>query len=207
MQYVKGEPLSVAWRKYSEGQKEKMVSKLAELVTWMGSMRGDGIGGLDKEHRLAETMGGSRLPNGGWALHHQVCYPIGPFQTTREYVLACYDREIYYYEVMGYERRRSGKAVPKQRIEELTSEKKAVAADKNSYAVDEPFVLCHGDLNGRNIMVRGTEIVAVLGWDFAGFFPLSEIFVGGGNLVEAKNEAWKKENAKWVAKIQELVTL
>jgi len=24
MQYVKGEPLSVAWRKYSEGQKEKI---------------------------------------------------------------------------------------------------------------------------------------------------------------------------------------
>jgi len=177
------------------------------MVTWMGSMRGDGIGGLDKEHRFGETMGGSRLPNGGRALHHQVCYPIGPFQTTRQYVLACYAREIYYYEVMGYERQRSGKADAKQRIEELTSEKKAVAADKSSYAVDEPFVLCHGDLNGRNIMVRVTEIVAVLGWDFAGFFPLSEIFFGGGNLVELKNEAEKEENAKWVAKIEELVTL
>ncbi|KAL1865110.1 hypothetical protein VTK73DRAFT_5480 [Phialemonium thermophilum] len=33
------------------------------------------------------------------------------------------------------------------------------------------FVLTHGDLNARNILVRGSQIVAVLDWGQAGYYP------------------------------------
>ena len=32
-------------------------------------------------------------------------------------------------------------------------------------------VLTHGDLNARNILVRGSKIVAILDWDQAGYYP------------------------------------
>ncbi len=41
--------------------------------------------------------------------------------------------------------------------------------------LDEPFVLVHGDFNGQNIMMRGTDVVAVIDWEFSGAYPLSEL--------------------------------
>lgn len=35
----------------------------------------------------------------------------------------------------------------------------------------EEFVMTHGDLNTRNILVRGSEIVAILDWSQAGYYP------------------------------------
>lgn len=42
-------------------------------------------------------------------------------------------------------------------------------------AEDEPFVLVHGDFHGRNIIMRGTQVQAVLDWEFAGAYPLGEL--------------------------------
>ena len=33
------------------------------------------------------------------------------------------------------------------------------------------IVLTHGDFAARNILVRGSEVVGILDWDFAGFYP------------------------------------
>jgi RIO-like serine/threonine protein kinase len=35
----------------------------------------------------------------------------------------------------------------------------------------DEFVMTHGDLNARNILVRGSEIVAILDWGQAGYYP------------------------------------
>ena len=75
--------------------------------------------------------------------------------------------------------------------------------EANWVAVNEPFVLVHGDFNGRNIMVQGTKVVAVLDWEFSGAYPLSEL-VGGGvgvDILEVVDDESEKENSKWCRRI------
>lgn len=46
---------------------------------------------------------------------------------------------------------------------------------KSNYNYEHPFVLWHGGLHGRNIIVSHTSprrILAVLDWDFGGFHAL-----------------------------------
>ena len=72
--------------------------------------------------------------------------------------------------------------------------------------VDEPFVLVHGDFNGRNIMMQGTDIVAVLDWEFSGAYPLSELIGGVGvDVLEVIDEESEEENSKWNDKILGMV--
>lgn len=60
----------------------------------------------------------------------------------------------------------------------------------------ELFVLVHGDLHGRNILVDGTRIVSVIHWDFAGAYPLSTVLDEGVKMLEVdkssgvKSEHW-----------------
>ncbi|KAF1976059.1 hypothetical protein BU23DRAFT_439737, partial [Bimuria novae-zelandiae CBS 107.79] len=44
---------------------------------------------------------------------------------------------------------------------------------KRISAETDSFVLCHNDLGSQNIFVRPDtfEIVAIIEWEFAGFFP------------------------------------
>ena len=67
----------------------------------------------------------------------------------------------------------------------------------------EPFVLIHGDFHGRNIMMKGDQVAAVLDWEFAGSYPLSESLSDGGiNVVEASSEELDDENTIWDSKIR-----
>jgi hypothetical protein len=73
----------------------------------------------------------------------------------------------------------------------------------NYVAENEPFVLVHGDFNGRNIMMQGTKVVAVLDWEFPGAYPLSEL-VGGGvgvDILEVVDDESEKENSMWSRRI------
>ena len=75
------------------------------------------------------------------------------------------------------------------------------------FAEDEPFVLVHGDFHGRNIMMQGSRVQAVLDWEFSGAFPLSEL-LGGGigvDVLEVDDDESEKENAIWSRKIMHMV--
>lgn len=71
---------------------------------------------------------------------------------------------------------------------------------------DEPFVLVHGDLHGRNILVRGDRILAIIDWEFAGSYPLSETLTGGDvDVVDVNSEELEDENTVWAWKIREAI--
>jgi len=36
---------------------------------------------------------------------------------------------------------------------------------------DHDIVMSHGDISPRNILVRGTKVVAILDWEMLGFYP------------------------------------
>lgn len=140
--------------------------------------------------------------------HSSAYYDIGPYTSTKQYVLACYDKEIYYhthapsnsvdwdlFEDVSRE----------DFVRQLGAERTAISQDTSAFLPEEPFVLVHGDLHGRNIMVKDGHIKAILDWEFAGAFPLSELLGGMGfDIVEAEDEDSADENSLWSEKIVSL---
>lgn len=72
-------------------------------------------------------------------------------------------------------------------------------------AKDEPFVLVHGDFHGRNIIMHGTQVQAVIDWEFAGAYPLSELLGGMGVDVMEPDEHNFEESVLWSRAIVRMV--
>jgi Phosphotransferase enzyme family len=162
------------------------------------------IGGLDpKDFSAAPTVEGSKLFKGRGKFHKNECYPIGPYKSTKDYMLACYDKEIYYYTHASegdIDTDLFEDTSVTDFIEQLNKKRAALAATEMT---DEPFVLIHGDFHGRNILMKDDQVAAVLDWEFAGSYPLSESLSDGGiNVVEASSEELDNENTIWDRKIR-----
>ena len=118
-----------------------------------------------------------------------------------EYVLACYEKEIHYYLHASEEDIDMDlfEEVPKESfIKTLQDKRQALVEDENAFLPEEPFVLVHGDLHGRNIMMKDGRIEAVLDWEFAGSYPLSELLGGMGvDVLEVEDEKGEEENNEW----------
>jgi len=116
-------------------------------------------------------------------------------------VLACYDKEIYYY-LNGSEEdidQDFFEDVPKEDfIKSLQDTCQSIAEDDTAFLPEEPFVLVHGDLHGRNIMMKDGHIEAILDWEFAGSYPLSELLGGMGvDVLEVEDDEGEVENNSW----------
>ncbi|KAF6226880.1 hypothetical protein HO133_008321 [Letharia lupina] len=80
------------------------------------------------------------------------------------------------------------------------------ASSPSTFLPEQPFTLVHNDLNGRNIMMRDKKIAAILDWEFAGSYPLSEMLEGRGvDLLETVDDETEEENSAWSLRMGELV--
>lgn len=70
---------------------------------------------------------------------------------------------------------------------------------------DKPFVVVHGDLQGRNIMMLDKRISAILDWEFAGAYPVSEVLGTGIDVLEMESEEDMDEDFQWSHRIADLV--
>jgi hypothetical protein len=192
---------------FTESQKDSIAYALAVILVDLVQVRFDMIGGLNPEDfTMAPTVEGSKLFSGRGKFHKRECYHIGPYKTTKEYILACYDKEIYYYT------HASEDDIDADLFEEITVEqfveqlKRERTALDSTDIPDQPFVLIHGDFHGRNIMMNGDRIAAVIDWEFAGSFPLCEALPGEGIIVvEAQSEELDDENTVWDGKIRRFI--
>ena len=141
--------------------------------------------------------------------HSPDCYDIGPYNSTQAYVLACYDKEIHYYSHAP----RSDidedlfDAVSKEEfIKSLHETRDRLASSPSIFLPEQPFTLVHNDFNGRNIMMRGKKIAAILDWEFAGSYPLSEALGGTGvDMLEVVDEETEEESFAWSDRVVTLV--
>ncbi|KAL9596002.1 MAG: hypothetical protein Q9219_006086 [cf. Caloplaca sp. 3 TL-2023] len=204
-EFIEGECLSDAWKTYDEATKLHIARQIAEIIVQLGETTYEGIGGLMPDGKLGPTVEGMKLFKGRDKFHSSAYYNIGPYATTKEYVLACYEKEIYYYIHAAHTDIDWDLFEDVSRedfIRQLESERKAIADDANAFVPDEPFVLVHGDLHGRNIMVKDGRIQAIIDWDFAGAYPLSELLGGTGvDVLEIEDEESEEECAVWSEKI------
>ena len=130
-----------------------------------------------------------------------MCYDIGPYASTKEYVLANYEKEIHYYLYAQEEDIDMDffEDVSKDDfIMTLQDERYDLLDNENAFLPEEPFVLVHGDFHGRNIMMKEGRIQAVLDWEFAGFYPLSELLgCTGVDVLEVETDEDEDENNRW----------
>ena len=98
-------------------------------------------------------------------------------------MIACYDKEIYYYTNVSAEDLDEDlfENTSKEKfIESLRTTRDNLISDASSFLPPEPFALVHGDFCGRNLLVHNGNISAVIDWEFAGSYPLSELLGGIG---------------------------
>ena len=110
--------------------------------------------------------------------HH---YNIGPYPNSKVYILACYDREIYYYT------HAPASDFPHDIFEttsaaafaaHLQRERTTLASQPPSFFAQidsEPRVLVHEDFHAGNMLVRDGHLAGVVDWEFSGTYPLSEL--------------------------------
>ncbi|KAI1414097.1 kinase-like domain-containing protein [Hypoxylon sp. FL1857] len=206
-EFIDAKPLSEQWMSLDASQKESLAQKLAAATVDLAQVQFNEIGGLDPiDMSPAPTVEGCKLFKGRAKFHREECYPIGPYSTTKEYILAGYEREIYYYT------HASRDDIDEGLFTDIYVEDFVETLRNNSYSIaatdiaDEPFVLAHGDFHGRNILVRDGQIVAVLDWEFAGSYPLSEIMSSGEiDVVEPEDDEMDAENWTWKDIIRDLI--
>lgn len=178
-EYIEGDMLCDIWMTYRSEEKETVAGKIAELIVHMGELRFDKIAGISPTGKPAPTVEGHKLFKGRDRFHRRECYDIGPYSSTEQYVLAQYDKEIYYHlhaDATMFDGDFFGHISPGEYAGVLRSKREEARLQLEKQPLTrEPFVLCHGDLQGRNILMRGTEIAAIIDWEFAGSYPLSEL--------------------------------
>lgn len=208
-EFIDGEPLCTIWHRYIESEKHTVALKIAEMIVDMAETRFSAIGGFagPAGSILGPTVEGSKLFKGRGKFHSNRCYPIGPYKTTKEYILACYDKEIYYYthaSASDIDSRLFKVTSLEDFVQQLRDKKHQL--ETSFVAEDEPFVLVHGDFHGRNIIMHGTQVRAVLDWEFAGAYPLSELLGGMGvDVMEVNDDESEEENALWSREIERMV--
>ena len=206
---VEGECLSSVWKTFDETTKMAVARQIAQIVVELAGTTFKSIGGMMLDHKIGPTVEGMKLFKGRNKFHSPSCYDIGPYKTKKEYVLACYDKEIYYYSHAAEEDIEDGffgEVSVEAFVKTLQATRQSIADDDTAFVPDEPFVLVHGDLHGRNIMMKDGRIEAILDWEFAGSYPLSELLGGTGvDVLEMETEEDVDENEKWSDVILELV--
>ncbi|KAL7276148.1 hypothetical protein RUND412_000881 [Rhizina undulata] len=91
-------------------------------------------------------------------------------------------------------------------VQTLKETRQSLLDNDSNFLPAEPFVLNHGDFHGRNILMNGTNVAAVIDWEFAGAYPLSELLGDEGvDIVECVDAPSMKENSKWCDRILDLV--
>ncbi|PVH85267.1 hypothetical protein DL98DRAFT_608008 [Cadophora sp. DSE1049] len=207
-EYINGSPLNAIWMTYNPSQKDNIARRLASIVVDLAEIRLSKIRGLDPEKfESAPTVEGCKFFKGRGKLHRNESYPIGPYSSTKEYMLACYDKEIFYYSNADAEDIDESlfDDISIEEFVEQLREKRRSLEEKD--IADEPFVLIHSDLHGQNILMKGDQIAAILDWEFAGSYPLSEeaLSDGGIDVVDADSEELEEENEVWGGKIREYI--
>lgn len=206
-EYIHGTDLSSTWMSLNPVRKWILAHELAKITVDLADVEFGMIGGLDPTtFSSAPTVEGPKIFKGRHRFHRPECYPIGPYRSTREYILACYDREIYYYShapAADIDTSLFEETSVQSFIDQLREKRRALAVENMD---DEPFVLVHGDFHGRNILVRGCRIIAVLDWEFAGSYPLSEALSGGDiDVVDPDSEELDEENTVWGRRIRRYI--
>lgn len=209
-EFIDGERLSVVWPQLTGAQRSHICGQIANVVADLGETRFNSIGSLTSGETSDPTVGptveAAKVFNGRvrgvsfvmlldisneclqltscdcqTKFHSPDCYDIGPYANSRDYVLACYDREIYHYAHADAEDIEDflEDTTASDFIDQLKRRRHELLDSKYDDVFrridSEPHVLVHEDFHAGNMLVRDGVLVAVLDWEFSGVYPLSQL--------------------------------
>ncbi|KAI6112424.1 hypothetical protein EDD16DRAFT_1602989 [Pisolithus croceorrhizus] len=183
MEYIDGDTLSDIWLDFPEQEQEDVVAQIAEIMRTMRSkMSFKLIGGIDPDGASYPLVDGTNAAGGRGIVDSLGLYNIGPYESVREYVQSVFDRQFHYMDQMLHKGTLKAhemefketseylnNVTPEEAFERAKSKRDAFIA--HPYDPEYPFVLRHGDLHGRNVVVSHTSprrILAILDWDSGG---------------------------------------
>jgi len=165
MEYVEGDLLPDIWDTYTDDQKHHVLHQIVQIFETLCNMHGDTIGSIGPDGQYRPTIDPSKYTNGRNDIRG---YDPGPYKSVSEYAKAYLKKEKLYHE----------HTTPEDEMDQQSFEDKKSALSEllelSSVQIDdEPIVMCHGDLHGRNIIMDGVNVCAIIDWEFGGYYPSS----------------------------------
>ncbi|CAG8438576.1 8228_t:CDS:2 [Scutellospora calospora] len=113
----------------------------------------------------------------------------GPFNTTKEYILAVIRNKIRYYETF--------KSIDQQEYWIPRYQELCKLVPKYFQDDENKFVLTHGDFHSSNILVNNDEITGIIDWECSGAFPMEclctyPVWITDNPMMEPTNEEFKE---------------
>ncbi|KAK4152943.1 kinase-like domain-containing protein [Chaetomidium leptoderma] len=141
MEYVDGQTLKQAWPVLTSDERSNIIAELRGYIAQLQTLGDISAGRLD-----GISIG--RLDGQGVVLPSIITRSGGPFGTLTE----------LHEWLVRPPKRRTAQSI---HWHQITSQ----------LGADYPVVFTHGDLAARNILVRNGRIVAILDWEYAGWYP------------------------------------
>ncbi|KAG0022876.1 hypothetical protein BGZ80_010943 [Entomortierella chlamydospora] len=179
MDRLPGVPLDSVWDELSQEDKKIVVDQIAHIFSRLRSIKLDAIGNF-VDGPNGEPAVGPLMEGGG-----------GPFPTWREFVAGNIQQEIKH--LLGLETKFVELVPFVPRIEALIEKVKSGELEKQfkgqgGLAIEKPISFLHGDLETRNMLVVGTQIVGLHDFEFAGGFPSEQEWCAGLESLFARSE-------------------
>ncbi|RMD44165.1 hypothetical protein DV735_g957, partial [Chaetothyriales sp. CBS 134920] len=167
--------------------KTNIIRQIANVVADLGETRFRAIGGFVIDSPAGPTIKAAKVFIMA-GFHSPEYYNIGPYADSKEYILACDDREIAYYthvsETDIIEEAFENTSVA-DFVDILKRERLALLNEASLFQdIDaEPRVL---DFHTGNMLVRDGHLVAILDWEFSSVYPLSEL-LGAASIIQGSS--------------------
>lgn len=146
MERIQGDELPTAWKKLSEGSRQKVFDQLKRMLRELRAL--EPPSGTGVESCTGGSLRDSRIPRS--------CPRFGPFKTIQEFHLWLRE-DLQPSKVEGRENDQDW-----QDIRDMAAKQ------------DGPWpppVFTHSDLNPFNILVRGDQVVGIIDWELSGWYP------------------------------------
>ncbi|KAF8131675.1 kinase-like domain-containing protein [Boletus edulis] len=177
MEYIDGDTLSDVWLDIPEGEKEDIINQIAEVMRSMRTKTSfHTMGGISPDGSACPLVDGIDDGAGEVLVESFGLYNTGPYKSVREYLQAVLDRRYHYLDQMLHKG-----TLPTNfsysTLEEIFELVRCLREKfkANPYDRKYPFVLRHGDLHGRNVIVSRSSprrILGIIDWDFSGSHAL-----------------------------------
>ncbi|KID84944.1 protein kinase subdomain-containing protein [Metarhizium guizhouense ARSEF 977] len=174
MERIRGKTLAAAWPTLSEPELDDILTQLRDMLKELRALPAPGVA---VESCVGASLHDFRIP---WSETR-----FGPFPSIRAF---------HFWLRQGL---RPEEHHPQRVSDEDWADIKRMVAMQDEDKDWGPPVFTHGDLNPFNIMVRDGKIVAIIDWEFAGWYPhyweYTSVFLGNKT-----RGAWQKLVPKFI---------
>ncbi|KAG9298812.1 hypothetical protein G9A89_015833 [Geosiphon pyriformis] len=167
MERLPGVALSQVWDSLSLQNRKEILLQVIEIQCTLKNLSFPKIGGIFLDDKSSDGFKIGQAVEFTFFKEDRYLLSLdrGPFETTCEYVMAAANKEIIY---------RRNNTSPQHQAKWVPVFEELASLVSSHFSDDQmqKFILTHGDFHSTNILVRGTEITGIIGWECSGSYPI-----------------------------------